>query len=84
MNGVSAPIAPGANAYYANNILRADALTVGERVTVLLGSADDVGTDSDKPYIVTDQVDKKGNVLLVDINTGATAYTTASTIFARY
>lgn len=72
------------NSHEANNILRADALTVGERVTVLLGSADDVGTDSNVAYIVTDQRDKKGNVLLVNANTGATAYTTASTVFARY
>lgn len=83
MTGVCA--APSmAQSYYASGILRADALTVGERVTVLLGSADSVGTDSNVPYIVTDQLDKKGNVLLVNVNSGETAYTTASTVFARY
>lgn len=70
--------------YNAAAILRADALTVGERVTVLLGSGDSVGTDSDVVYIVTDQYDKKGNILLVRMKDGTTAYTTASTIFARY
>lgn len=67
-----------------SGIVRPAALKPGQRVKLLMGSDAVQASDSRKAYLVTDQTDKKGNPLLVDMSTGAAAIASPSAVFTLY
>lgn len=56
--------------YCPAQIVRPAGVVQGQRVRVVIGSENVVGSDSLTAYMVTDQKDKKGNPLLVNRDTG--------------
>lgn len=74
--------ASGARSYPARGIMRPSSLEPGMLVTLLMGGEDMVASDNGVVYLVSDQQDKKGNPMLVDRESGATAWAGPGSIWA--